>query len=102
MYSLVASLRFSSIRSKAPALSPTKFGCSVGYRLHPARTLCSTHFAQVCAALIGVDVLVPVSPITKVSGSIFQPLIFSVACDPIECLLGKRASTVRSSPGNNE
>jgi hypothetical protein len=54
------------------------------------------------ADMAGVDVLVPVSPITKVSGSIFQPLIFSVGCDPIECLLGKRASTDRSSPGNKE
>jgi predicted PolB exonuclease-like 3'-5' exonuclease len=40
--------------------------------------------------------------ITKVSGSIFQPLILSLGCNPIECFPGKRAWTVRSSPGNNE
>src|SRR5262249_7527889 len=50
----------------------------------------------------GVDVLVPVLPITKISGSIFHPVIFSIGCDPIEYSLGKRASTVRSSPGNIE
>src|SRR5262249_37173794 len=50
----------------------------------------------------GVDALVPVLPITKISGSIFQPVIFSIGCDPIECSLGNRASTVRSSPGNIE
>jgi hypothetical protein len=39
-------------------------------------------------------------PITRVSVSIFQPLIFSVGRDPIEYLLGKRAAMIRPSPGN--
>jgi hypothetical protein len=41
-------------------------------------------------------------PITKVSGSIFQPLIFSVGCDPIECLPGKRASLIARSSSCGE
>src|SRR5262249_24353375 len=40
--------------------------------------------------------------LTRVSVSMFQPLIFSVRRDPIECLPGKRAAMIRSSPGNSE
>jgi len=63
------------------------------------RTL-NSHDFLMAETYRGLGGLYPLT--TKVSGSIFQPLILSVGCDPIECLSGKRASTVRSSSGNSE